>query len=59
MVVSSPAQLMMIASTDADGLDRKMNVALTRARERVIMVGNAAVLSSSPYYARFIQEYLI
>lgn len=58
MVVSTPEQLQMIASLNEDGLDRKMNVALTRARDRVIMLGNTKILKSSPYYARFIQEYL-
>ncbi|HQW56812.1 MAG TPA: C-terminal helicase domain-containing protein, partial [Saprospiraceae bacterium] len=56
MVVSNPDQMQMICS-GGEGIDRKMNVALTRARERLIMVGNPEILSLSPFYKSFIDEY--
>ena len=57
MVVSSPGQLQAIVSQNKEGIDRKMNVALTRAKERLIMVGNKEVLSSAAFYKEFIEEY--
>lgn len=34
---------------------RRMNVALTRARRHLFVVGDSATLSSHPFYARFIE----
>lgn len=43
---------------DADGslIDRKLNVALTRAREHLYISGNAALLRESPSYKRLIEH---
>jgi len=57
MVVSSPGQLQAIVSQNKEGIDRKMNVALTRAKERLIMIGNKEVLSTAAFYKEFIEEY--
>ncbi|MGQ0507920.1 MAG: IGHMBP2 family helicase [Myxococcaceae bacterium] len=35
---------------------RRINVALTRARRHLFVVGDSATLSSHPFYARFIEE---
>ncbi|WP_342375949.1 IGHMBP2 family helicase [Myxococcus stipitatus] len=35
---------------------RRMNVALTRARRHLFVVGDSATLSGHPFYARFIEE---
>lgn len=35
---------------------RRMNVALTRARRHLFVVGDSATLSSHPFYARFIES---
>lgn len=55
MVVSNPAQIRMISETQGDGIDRKLNVAITRAREQLIMVGSKSILSLSQYYRLFIE----
>jgi len=51
-VLSQPVEM---ADGDCNGtpllLDRKLNVAITRAREQFILVGNLGLLSQSPPYA--------
>ena len=43
--------------TDTDGalIDRKLNVAITRAREHMILVGNAALLDNAPVFHNLIE----
>lgn len=43
--------------TDTDGelVDRKLNVALTRAREHMILVGNTGLLDCAPVFHRLIE----
>lgn len=43
---------------DGQLIDRKLNVAMTRAQEYLIMIGNRVVLSKNPLYAQLIQGYL-
>ncbi len=53
-------QIQQISSLTVDmTVDRKLNVALTRAREALIVIGNPAVLSLSPIYKSFIDRYQI
>jgi DNA replication ATP-dependent helicase Dna2 len=53
--VNFPPQVRSVQSLSADGtVDRKLNVALTRARERMIVLGRADVLAHSPILNRFI-----
>ena len=56
--VSHPAQLDFLTEQcfyeDGQVIDRKLNVALTRAREHLVLVGNAALLRQNPLYARLI-----
>ena len=48
--IYSPNQLKMIQSLNADGkVDRKLNVAISRAKDRLIMIGNPANLSDRHY----------
>jgi DNA replication ATP-dependent helicase Dna2 len=56
-VISHERQLAQISSLNQDGIDRKLNVALTRAKEQIIMVGNATALQSSPVYKELINHY--
>nr|MCR4619967.1 hypothetical protein [Paludibacteraceae bacterium] len=37
-------------------IDRRLNVALTRARERMFIIGNATLLQKLPTYAALIEH---
>ncbi|MBU3679418.1 MAG: DEAD/DEAH box helicase [Candidatus Kapabacteria bacterium] len=57
--VSSPLELEAIRSeVDIDGVivDRKLNVAITRARQQFVLVGNPKALSASPIYDALMAE---
>ena len=58
LTVHHPAQIDFLTelSFEEDGriIDRKLNVAMTRAREHLLLVGNAALLRQNPVYARLI-----
>jgi len=49
-----PGQLGTLVATDSAGVDRKLNVALTRARSHFILLGNASLLRKSPAYRELI-----
>ncbi len=56
--VSDPTELASIRAdvdTDHGQIDRKLNVAATRARQQFVMVGDPATLRTSPCYARAIE----
>ncbi len=50
-------QMHRLSKTNSDGVDRKLNVALTRAREQIIILGNREVLSNSEIYTQLINSY--
>lgn len=57
--IHRPYQLDFLSDTnfvDVDGveIDRKLNVAMTRAREHLFMIGNPALLSRAVVYAKLI-----
>ena len=55
MAVNSSSLLdRAISIIDGTDIDRKLNVALTRAREHVIMLGSAEILNENSVYAKFI-----
>ncbi|MDR2130283.1 MAG: AAA family ATPase [Odoribacteraceae bacterium] len=55
--VNDPLQLEFLSSVVEDEgliIDRKLNVAITRARKQLIVTGNPAILSRDPVYQRLI-----
>ena len=44
----------LVSITDDGITDRKLNVALTRAREQMILLGNIELLATNPIYAALI-----
>jgi len=47
-------QLNILSSLSDEGIDRKLNVALTRAREQIIILGNPELLAHSAIYRELI-----
>ncbi|NUN99342.1 MAG: AAA family ATPase [Saprospiraceae bacterium] len=47
-------QLNLLSSLSDEGIDRKLNVALTRAREQLIVLGNPELLAHSAIYRELI-----
>lgn len=45
----------LVSLSEEEGVDRKLNVALTRAREHVVLVGNPDILRHNPIYRALIQ----
>lgn len=56
LCTNSISQLETLVSLSEEGVDRKLNVALTRARERVIVVGNEGLLNRNKIYSDFIGQ---
>ena len=57
--ISQPYQLGILSVEQEVGrcvVDRKLNVAITRARKQFFMVGNKHILEKSPLYARLIKS---
>ena len=51
------SQLDSLVSLSTEGVDRKLNVALTRAKEQIIILGNREILSENPTYLALIDSY--
>lgn len=53
--VNRLSQLDALISLSQEGIDRKLNVALTRAKEQIILIGNNEILSKNPVYKVLIE----
>ena len=59
LCTNEKSQLASLVSLSEEGVDRKFNVALTRARKHLVVIGNVEILSQSEIYKWFIDEYRI
>ncbi|MCB0527838.1 MAG: AAA family ATPase [Saprospiraceae bacterium] len=57
--VNTEIQLKSLVNLSGEGVDRKLNVALTRAREHLIMLGNEFLLQQDERYRAFISRYKV
>ena len=56
LVTNDRNVLNMISNKSMEGIDRKLNVAITRAREQLILLGNRAILEKDPSYKELISH---
>ncbi len=50
------SQLASLVSLSTEGIDRKLNVALTRAKEQLIIIGNEEILRQNETYGKLINR---
>ena len=53
---NSPIQFRSMISISSEGIDRKLNVALTRAKERVLIIGDEKILRKNSLYDQLIEN---
>ena len=56
LAVNRVELLESITNINEEGIDRKLNVALTRAKEHIIILGNKYILSKNPIYNSLINQ---
>jgi DNA replication ATP-dependent helicase Dna2 len=52
-------QLSSLVSLSEDGVDRKLNVALTRARHHLVVLGNVEILEQNTIYKNLIESFSV
>ncbi|HFA49453.1 MAG TPA: hypothetical protein ENJ95_10610 [Bacteroidetes bacterium] len=52
LCTNAASQMDSLVSLSEEGVDRKLNVALTRARERVVILGNEKILAGNEVYRK-------
>jgi DNA replication ATP-dependent helicase Dna2 len=50
------SQLIQLVNYSEDGIDRKLNVALTRAKEQLIIIGNESIMKTNAVYSSLINS---
>jgi DNA replication ATP-dependent helicase Dna2 len=55
LCTNAASQMETLVSLSEEGVDRKLNVALTRARERVVVLGNEEILMKNAVYRSLIK----
>ncbi len=59
LCTNSQRQLEQLSVLSAEGIDRKLNVAMTRAREHLVIFGNAEILKTNPVYHELIESFQV
>lgn len=54
--INHPSQFRQIVSLSSTGVDRKLNVAITRAREQFILLGDTQVMMKNILYGQLVKE---
>jgi DNA replication ATP-dependent helicase Dna2 len=57
LCVNELNQMQTLVSLSSEGVDRKLNVAMTRAREHLIMLGNEPLLRKNDLYNQMIERF--
>lgn len=57
LCVNKTSQFRSLISENEDGVDRKLNVALTRAKEQIVLLGNRSILSQNETYRSLLEHY--
>lgn len=54
MCLNIESQLKQLVNLSEDGIDRKINVALTRSREQIIVLGNEGIMNKNEVYRKIV-----